>query len=82
MMDGTIVQDQDEWTFPGVLLKEVLQESDERFAIPSFSNLVDDFIGDPVVGTKEMTPLWLTRRGNALLAASLHPTSHQEWQPA
>lgn len=81
-MDGTIIQDQDEWAFTGVLLKEVLQESDERFAITSFGDLVDDFIGDPVIGAEEMTPLWLTRRGNALLAPSLHPTSHQERQPA
>jgi len=81
-MDGTIVQDQDEWTFSGVLLKEVLQESDERFAITSFGDLVDDFVGDPVVGAKEMTPLWLTRRGNSFLVPSLHPTSYQEGQPA
>lgn len=75
-MDGTIVQDQNEWTFTGVLPKKVLQESDERFAIPSFGDLVDDLIGDPVIGTQEMPPLGLTRRGNALLATSLHPTSH------
>ena len=82
MMDGTIVQDQDEWMFSGVLLKEVLQESDERFAITSFGDLVDNFIGDPIVGTKEMTPLWPTGGRNSLLAPSLHPTSHQEGQPA
>ena len=59
-MDGTIIQDKHEWMFSGVLLKEVLQESDERFAITSFGDLVDNFIGDPIVGTKEMTPLWPT----------------------
>jgi len=82
MMDGTIVQDQDQWTISGMLLHQVLQKGDEGFTVAFLGDLVDNLIGDPVVGAKEMPPLWLTGGRNSFLATSLHPTGHQEGQPA
>ena len=82
MMDRAIVQYQYQWSFASMLLREMVQESNEGFAVALFCYLINDFVCHPVVGTKEMTPLLLSWSGNSLLAASLHPASDQNWQPA
>ncbi len=76
-MDRAIVQDQDQGSFSAMLLHQVFQESDEGFTVAFLCDLADDFIADPVVGAKEMTPLGLTWGRNSFLATSLHPTSDQ-----
>ena len=81
MMDRTIVQNQDEWTFTGMLLYEMLEKSNEGFTVALVGYLVDHLIGDPVVSAKEMTPLLLSWCRDPLLATALHPTSHQDRQP-
>lgn len=81
-MDGAIIQYENQGSFSGMLLHQVLQESDEGFAVAFLRDLVDNFIGDPVVGAKEMPPLGLPGSRNSFLAPSLHPTGDQEGQPA
>ena len=81
-MDGTIVHDQDPWTISRMVLNQMLQEGDEGFTITFVCHLVNHFIGNSVVGVKQMTPLLLTWRWNTFLVTTLHPTSDQDGQPA
>lgn len=77
MVDGAIVQHQDQRAFARMLLYQMIQKGNEGFTVALVCYLIDNFVGDPVVGSKEMTPLLLTWGGNAFLAASLHPAGNQ-----
>jgi len=63
-----------------MLSDQVIQKGDEVITIALFRNLLNDLIGNPIVGAKDMPPWLLPWGRNPFLTASFHPAGHQNGQ--
>jgi hypothetical protein len=59
----------------------MIEKGDEIVTRSLFTDQVNDFISDPVVSPKDMSPLLLSGCGDPFLRAFLHPAGHQNRQP-